>query len=256
METDLKYGWVCDNYSKLLKYNHNIQPELYGLPLFHLYYSQEKDGNRVTDKNKIKHAFRIIVGLTWNWTVCRLTGVNKLPVKRLDATMSGMLHLFMNKKTKGETAPFQVLEMDPKDPKYIYINELRKSILILEKNLEGQSDYVAELKKFFSKNLAQYATDVWTIAMFVPFEKQREYIDTYTKANAFDAWMCDFQMEMDAKIDLTNDKSVWAKLQPEDSIRNSTFLSGKQIQRLLAKTGTNTKAKHGRRICARKTTAK
>lgn len=241
--------WVPDNLSKLRKLVDNKKPCMFGLPLFHLYYTTPKDDNRMTAENKWKHAFRIIVGLTWNWAVCDLAQVymlNEDVDKRLTSSITSQLLQFTKKK-KGlvNLAWWSLLEVEKDDPKYVAIMTLHEKIKDLHDCMIEYPHWMTAMMRYFSDNLAKYADDAMVALIYIPFKVQKEYFDTYGN-NAFKAFQQDNQTDIDVKYDITMDILNWGARQKEEDIRNS-MISPKQKQRLLTKCGINSKAKHRRK---------
>lgn len=246
--------WVPDNLSKLQKLLGKSRPLLYGLPMFHLYYTTPKDDNRYDGRNNFKHAFRIIVGLAWNWAICDLSGEYKMNKDRMKASITSQLLQFMGKKTTEVTshAWWVIARLAKESDSYKLIEELFSEIVLIHDLYEDdcQLRWIKRLRELFENKLSKYATDNVMLAVFVPKELQQEYKDTYKIGKvdgSVDAFKCMFQMEIDVKYDNTLDMNAWIVTQDEEFLRKYSFLSPKQVQRLLTKVGRNSKANHGRR---------
>lgn len=237
--------WVPDNLTALFKQLDDT-PAVYGLPLFHLFYSKphiDHDGisNRLSDSNKYVHAFRIIVGTTWNWAIANLSGLN-ISKSDLNKSITAKCCLCAGiKSSNKETWKWnKILNIDDDSIPFLNICRMRNTILCIYdiENPNGPLALSVALKRFFEDNLAKYAIQKEALVTLVPLDIQaktdmKEFINENQKV---------FKI----RYDLTKDIVSWAIAEGEKAIREKSWLSVKQIQRLLRKTGTNSKRKFAR----------
>ena len=234
--------WVPDNLSYLRKVLGKV-PSTYGLPLFQLYYTiprYDNDNvlNRLNGANDKLHAFRIIVGYAWNWFVSRIAGY-ELTEDDLIRTIDSVLKQAANSKFNDEREWNDWLCIDKDDKDFLYIMKLFNAILEMKTLDEG--------KEFLEWKIGQYAIQNEALTTFVPIRIQKIYKDKYGK-DAIKAFKEQHQCMFNARFDITKDICAWACNYDEEIIRTSSWLSGKQIQRLLKKAGIhNSKAKHARK---------
>ena len=244
-EDDKNITWVPDNLSALKKALHTV-PSTYGLPMFHLYYSvtrKDYDGvsNRLNkDKsNALIHAFRIIVGLTWNWFVSRIAGM-KLDETDLKRTITAKICLAANiKDEKPDWRWNELLGIDVHDPDFLKVLQAQHRIMELKTVEEGQQ-YVANV-------LSKFAIQCEALTTLVPIEVQHNFKIRFGN-KAIQEFKNRYQDTVNARFDITKDICAWACNYNEETIRTCSWLSGKQIQRLLKKAGIhNSKSKHRRK---------
>jgi hypothetical protein len=234
--------WVPDNLSYLRKVLGKV-PSTYGLPLFQLYYTiprYDNDNvlNRLNGANDKLHAFRIIVGYAWNWYVSRIAGY-ELTEDDLIRTIDSVLKQAANSKFNDEREWNDWLCIDKDDEDFLYIMKLFNAILKMKTLDEG--------KEFLEWKISQYAIQNEALTTFVPIRIQKIYKDKYGK-DAIKAFKEQHQCMFNARFDITKDICAWACNYNEETIRTCSWLSGKQIQRLLKKAGIhNSKAKHARK---------
>lgn len=244
-EDDKNITWVPDNLSALKKALHTV-PSTYGLPMFQLYYSvtrKDYDGvsNRLNkDKsNALMHAFRIIVGLTWNWFVSRIAGM-KLDETDLKRTITAKICLAANiKDDKSDWRWNELLGIDIQDPEFKKVLQLQHKIMELKTVEEGQH-YATNL-------LSKFAVQCEALTTLVPIEVQHNFKIRFGD-KAIQEFKNRYQDVVNARFDITKDICAWACNYNEETIRTCSWLSGKQIQRLLKKAGIhNSKSKHRRK---------
>ena len=234
--------WVPDNLKKLEQLS-GKQACLHGLPLFRLYYSSPRNCggiyNRIDGTNNMLHAFRIIVGLTWNWLVCNACGY---PCSKdtLYYTITAMCRqCSTNKKKEGKL--HNMLNVNPNSPDY------RKIMLLYQEMLDlgDANPTIAVVEKYFIDKLGKYAQQEDALTTFIPLDVQAFYKEQYGKF-AVDQFRFDNQ-EFTAQFDVTRDIDAWSITIPETELRNKSWLSASKLRRKLNKQGRNSKAKHGRR---------
>ena len=244
-EDDKNITWVPDNLSALKKALHTV-PSTYGLPMFQLYYSvtrKDYDGvsNRLNkDKsNALMHAFRIIVGLTWNWFVSRVAGMN-LTETDLKRTITAKICLAANiKDDKPNWKWNELLGIGIQDPEFKKVLQMQHQIMELKTVEEGQH-YAANL-------LSKFAIQCEALTTLVPIEVQHNFKIRFGD-KAIQEFKNRYQDVVNARFDITKDICAWACNYNEETIRTCSWLSGKQIQRLLKKAGIhNSKSKHRRK---------
>ena len=243
-------NWVPDNLSCLKKLlGHH--PAVYGLPLFQLYYSkfrEDKDGikNRLRKDDPIElkrlHAFRIIVGFTWNWMIAKFAGL-KYNKHDLENSITAKLRLLVS--NRGLNSWHELLDIDPNDPEF-------QRIMCFH-NVIQRLTTPEDAKVYFKEVLAKYAIQPAVLTMFIPLETQLKYRTEYGK-NAVKKFKEDHQKILNSRFDLTSDIISWvASLEErncsaERKLRDYSWLSGKQIQRYLRNGNVgNSKSKHKRK---------
>ena len=245
MNEDDKITWVPDNLSALKKALRTV-PSTYGLPMFHLYYSvahKDYDGvsNRLNkDKsNTLMQAFRIIVGLTWNWFVSRIAGM-KLTETDLKRTITAKICLAADiKDDKPDWRWNELLGIDASDFEFLKVLKMQSQIMKLKTVEEGQQ-YVANL-------LSRFAVQCEALTTLVPIEVQHNFKIRFGD-KAIQEFKNKYQDVVNARFDITKDICAWACNYNEETIRTCSWLSGKQIQRLLKKAGIhNSKSIHRRK---------
>ena len=245
-----KLDWVPDNLSQLRKQIKD-EPCLYGLPLFDLYYSKplptpDKVGflNRIDGKNNVLHAFRIIIGIMWNAVAVRASGY-EIEDERVDQSIRQLCFLFTFKKmerTNADLEWWQILEVDNTSTEWHFIMNEYAGLRML---FDEHADYKKALT-YFKIRLAPYIVEDKALTTFIPLKTQKEYKDMYGN-NAIKAYKAEWQQIFSIKADLTKPFDTWTIDYTEDELRHNCWLGGKTIQRLLSRTGRNTKSKHGRR---------
>ena len=248
--------WTPDNLRKLSKTLKHA-PAIYGLPMFHLYYSVKRKErgimNRMSEttpyKERLLHAFRIIVGLTWNWTMANIAGY-ETDVKDLNKSITGHLCKYANKDEKKSWKWNEIVDVKSTDFNYHHIMNLRNEILDLSE-IEDIEDRVETLRDMFENKLSQYGIQDEALVTLVPLPIQKEYRDLYGD-KALKAFRTDKQEHFSCCYDITRDIYAFLIMLPEDTIRHSLLLSNKTVQRdikhLTEKYGyRSSKAKHGRR---------
>lgn len=242
---DKNITWVPDNLSALKKALHTV-PSTYGLPMFHLYYSvAHKDYDGVSNRlkkdksNALMHAFRIIVGLTWNWFVSRIAGM-KLTEVDLNRTITAKICLAANIKDKNLDLQWnELLGIDIQDPEFKKVLQLQHKIMELKTVEEGQA--------FAANLLSKFAIQCEALTTLVPIEVQHNFKIRFGN-KAIQEFKNRYQDVVNARFDITKDICAWACNYNEETIRTCSWLSGKQIQRLLKKAGIhNSKSKHRRK---------
>jgi hypothetical protein len=244
--------WVPDNLSSMKKLlGHH--PAVYGLPLFHLYYSEihlDKDGisNRLPKDASLDlrrlHAFRIIVGITWNWLIAKFAGL-KYDKQDLNNSITAKLRLLTGNKSKLTLDWHELLKIDQNDV------EFKRAICFHDVILRLNTP--EDAKVYFKEVLAKYAIQPAVLTMFIPLETQLKYRTEYGK-NAIKKFKEDHQKILHSRFDLTSDIISWvASLEErncsaERKLRDYSWLSGKQIQRYLRNGNVgNSKSKHKRK---------
>jgi len=243
-------NWVLDNLSSMKKLLGHY-PAVYGLPLFHLYYSKprkDKDGifNRLRNDDPIElkrlHAFRIIVGLTWNWMIVKFAGL-KYNKHDLENSITAKLRLLVG--NRGLNTWHELLDIDPNDPEYCRI--------MCFHNVIQRLTTPEDAKVYFKEVLAKYAIQPAVLTVFIPLETQLKYRTEYGK-NAIKKFKEDHQKILNSRFDLTCDIISWvASLEErncsaERKLRDYSWLSGKQIQRYLRNSNVgNSKSKYKRK---------
>ena len=244
-EDDKNITWVPDNLSALKKALHTV-PSTYGLPMFQLYYSvTRKDYDGVSNRlnkdrsNALMHAFRIIVGLTWNWFVSRVAGMN-LTETDLKRTITAKICLAANiKDDKPNWKWNELLGIGIQDPEFKKVLQMQHQIMELKTVEEGQH-YAANL-------LSKFAIQCEALTTLVPIEVQHNFKIRFGD-KAIQEFKNRYQDVVNARFDITKDICAWACNYNEETIRTCSWLSGKQIQRLLKKAGIhNSKSKHRRK---------
>ena len=243
MNKDDKRHWVPDNLSYLRKVLGKV-PCTYGLPLFQLFYSSPKedhDGvlNRLNGANDKLHAFRIIVGYAWNWFVSRIAGY-ELTEDDLIRTIDSVLKQAAKSKFNNDVREWNDwLCIDKDDKDFKDVMRMFNDILEMKTLDEG--------KDFLEWKIGQYAIQNEALTTFVPIRIQKIYKDKYGK-DAIKTFKEQHQCRFNARFDITKDICAWACNYNEETIRTCSWLSGKQIQRLLKKAGIhNSKSKHKRK---------
>ena len=238
-----KDTWVPQSL-KQLKGIIGHEPGLYGLPLFNLYYSKackDNEGvyNRLDGSNNRLHAFRIIVGLTWNWMVCNVTGVYKLDKSRLKASISALCRLASGKKLVFDIGQMLNLKYDDED--MLMITQMQDEIIEIAET--GNYNTAA---KYFTEHLSMFAIQQNALTTLVPLDVQKEFKDTYG-SNAIDAFKETYQKKFSAGIDITKDIASWAINYSETEMRAKCWIRPKKMQTLLNKLGMNTMKKYARK---------
>lgn len=244
--------WIPDNLSSLKK-KLGHYPAVYGLPLFQLYYSKvhiDKDGisNRLPKDASIElrrlHAFRIIVGITWNWLIAKFAGLN-YDAQDLNNSITAKLKLLTGNKSKMTLQWHEILKIDQNDTEYSRALFMHYAIIGLAtpKAAEG----------YFNECLAQYAIQSDVLTMWTPLEVQHKYRTEYGK-DAIKKYREHYQETFSSRFDSTKDILSWvASLEnrngsAERKLRDMSWLSGKQIQRYLRRGNvSNSKSKHKRK---------
>ena len=243
MNKEDKRHWVPDNLSYLRKVLGKV-PCTYGLPLFQLYYSSpciDHDGvsNRLNGANDKLHAFRIIVGYAWNWFVSRIAGY-ELTTADLDRTIETVLKQAANSKFSNDERDWNdwlCIDKDDKDFRFVML--LFNEIQDLKTPADGW--------EFIEYRIGRYAIQNEALTTFVPIRVQHDFKIRFGK-DAIKEFKEAFHCRFNARFDITKDICAWACNYDEGTIRACSWLSGKQIQRLLKKAGIhNSKAKHRRK---------
>ena len=239
---EIKETWVPQSLSQLRKIIGH-EPCLFGLPLFNLYYSaacKDNEGvfNRLDESNNKLHAFRIIVGLTWNWTVCNITGSYTLDKSRLNASITALCRLVSGKKLFDAA---QMLNLNWDDQDMLMIRKIQDDLIKL-----SETKNIHDATHYFIEHLSMFAIQQDALTTLVPLDVQKEFKDTYS-VNAIDAFKDTYQKQFSARIDITKDIAAWAINYSETEIREKCWLKSKSIQRLMNKLGTNTKRKYARK---------
>jgi hypothetical protein len=236
--------WVPDNLSALKK-QVGKKPQLYGLPLFQLFYSKkfiDHDGiwNRIDDENKLTNAFRIIIGMTWNWMMADLAGL-KLDKTVLDRSITAKCCLAAGEKNDNWKWN-EILRISLYDNDYGRILRIHKELLLLyEDNKElPDEDKAASYEKFFSKKIAKYSTQRQVLNRFIPLKVQKKYVDENQRRYAFTQFKEDQEsFPYKIRLDMSEKLEDWAKRVGEQEIRKNSWLNAKQAQRLLSKAKCN-----------------
>lgn len=244
--------WVPDNLSALKK-QIGKNPQLYGLPMFQLFYSQKRidhDGvwNRLDKENRLTNAFRIIVGMTWNWMMADLAGL-KLDKTILSRSITAKCGLAAGEKKESwkwnETLGISLFDNDYGRIKIIH-NELL-SLFDACKDLPDK-DKAAAYEKFFGKKIAKYSTQRQVLTRFIPLKVQKKYVDENLKKYAFTQFQEDqASFPYKIRLDMSEKLEDWAKRVGEQEIRKNSWLNAKQAQRLLSKAKINSLSKVFRR---------
>lgn len=243
MNEDDKITWVPDNLSALKKALHTV-PSTYGLPMFQLYYSKYRKDNDGVDNvlhksTRMLHAFRIIVGYTWNWFVSRIAGMN-LTETDLNRTITAKICYAAKVKESNDKWQWnELLGVDKFDYDFMKILTLQHKILDLKTVEDGQH--------FASKMLSRFAIQCEALTTLVPIEVQHNFKIRFGD-KAIEEFKNRYQDVVNARFDITKDICAWACNYNEETIRTCSWLSGKQIQRLLKKAGIhNSKSIHRRK---------
>jgi hypothetical protein len=242
--------WVPDNLSKLKKLLNTEKPLTRGLPLCHLYYTtprKDNDGyfNRKMGGDVELHAKRIIIGLTWNWCVAKLAGMD-LSEEDLNNSITIVLCQFTGWKPQYELKWNDMLELD--NDTYTHIISIYQNCLDECYHRETNTVFPVSMKDWFEDNIAPVIIQKDAITQFTPLDTQKIAKDKDGK-KALQEYQRFFQecRKWNVRVDLTTDYIDWSAPLDETEIRKKCWLSGKQIQRLLTKAGRNSKSKYGRK---------
>lgn len=244
--------WVPDNLSALKK-QIGKEPKLYGLPMFQLFYSSkfiDHDGiwNRIDGENKLTNAFRIIVGITWNWMMADLAGL-KLDKTILDRSITAKCCLAAGEKNESWKWN-EILRISQFDNDYNKILRIRNALLTLYEDSKEltDEDKAAAYETYFSKKIAKYSTQRQVLNRFIPFKVQKKYVDENLRKYAFTQFLEDqASFPYKIRLDMSEKLEDWAKRVGEQEIRKNSWLNAKQAQRLLSKAKINSLSKVFRR---------
>ena len=271
MSYSTEQRWVPQNLSQFQDVLHlkkgkrnGEKPSIYGLPIFNIFYSKPKKGNdgivnRLTDNygnylgHKRLHAFRIIVGCTWNWAMANIAGYH-LSKDDLDHTITSLCRQCARIK-KDDTKLWkwnELLGCKANDPCFKQIMDWHHEIILMwfidDKPYKG-------LQGWFKENLSFFAIQKEAKITLIPITIQKAYIDIIAqsdkitddvKQRAIDLLTKDFQKEYSAEYTITKDQYAWSLDYNEETIRKSSFMLSKTAQRTLSLTKRNSKKKHGR----------
>lgn len=236
--------WVPQNFSELKKkYQRNLS--VYGLPMFHLFYSKsekyKKDWSigKIDGKNNMLHAFRIIVGITWNWLMSNLAGY-QISKYDLAGTITSLCYIAANKdKSISSTHWHDILNVNPYDKQYCEFLTMKTEMESLKEHcFTSEKELTETLRGYFMERIAKYVANKndRAITMFTPLSVQKEYKDMYGK-NAVKAYRAEHQEFYTCYIDLTSDFSSYIIQYEPSVIKTNCWLTAKTIQRLLSKQG-------------------
>ena len=245
--------WVPQNLSELKKALHVKKVNAYGLPMIHLFYADNErfkhawSIGKINGSNNMQHAFRIIVGLSWNWLVANLAGY-KISKYDLGGTITSICYKVANKnKMYSSTHWHDILNINPGNKDYCRFLTIKTQIEELRDTaFTSEIELVNTLRGFFIENIAPFIMNDRALTMFTPLNVQRAYKEMYDK-NAIQAYKAEHQEFYCCYVDITNDFSDFAVKHTDEELRSNCWLHYKAIQRLLSKAGTNTKSKHARK---------
>lgn len=246
--------WVPDNLPKLKKVLDTKRPLVYGLPMCQLYYTKvwtDHDGitNRQSAGNELLHAYRIIMGTTWNWLVSRVAG---LPLEKdnLNKTISVILKQYSECNEFGPKKWNEMLKLNEQDFNKVLCTQ---QDLILKCYNKGWNS----LKEYLRDNLCRVIIQKDAVTQFTPLEAQKKWKAEYGK-DAVKAFQSYWQKELgwSIRVDLTTTMYDWTSDKTEKEIRECCWLSGKTIQRMLTKVNKNSKTKHRRKTNEKRTDKK
>lgn len=252
--TEEETYWVPENLSKLKKVLGN-EPCIYGLPMFHTYYSTprvyDKVFNRLSEKTSrediITNAFRIIAGTTWNWVMSFIAGLD-FTTEQLNRTITAKLCMYANVKANERTCWKwnEIIGVNEKDPLYLTILKLRKDFMKL-KGKDSKESWKNVCTYIDEKGISQYAIQKECMTIYTPLALQSEYRDMYGK-DAFAKFIKQSSGPFKVRFDPTIDHVAWTAANGESKLRELSWLSAKQIQRYLRKSNvTNSKSKYRRK---------
>ena len=270
MSDSTEVRWVPQNLSQFQDVLHlkkgrrnGEKPSIYGLPIFDLYYTLPGHDNlKIPNRlfaadgtphgHNMLHAFRILVGTTWNWYMSNIAGY-KLSEDDLNHTITSLCRQCAGIK-KDDPKPWQwhkLLNVKNNDPSFLQIVQWRNDIIQLSRT--DTKPYKNSLK-WFIDNIGFFGIEKEAKITLVPIAIQKAYINVYAEGNVTDAvkkkaiklFIKDFQKEFTAAYVTTKDQHVWSLDYDEETIRKSSFMLSKTAQRTLSLTNRNSKKKHGR----------
>lgn len=252
--TEEETYWVPENLSKLKKVLGN-EPCIYGLPMFHTYYSTPRvyDGisNRLSEKtsreDRITNAFRIIAGTTWNWVMSFIAGLD-FTTEQLNRTITAKLCIYANIKSDERTSWKwnEIIGVKEKDPLYLTVLKLRKDFMKL-KGKDSKESWTKVCAYIDEKGISQYAIQKECMTIYTPIQTQYEYRKNWG-SKAFAAFIEQCEGPLKVRFDATIDHLAWTAANGESNLRDLSWLSTKQIQRYLRKSNvTNSKSKFKRK---------
>lgn len=236
--------WVPDNLSELKKLLKRRKINVYGLPMVHNFYAGENKYSHdwdiepfLTGKNNLHHAFRIIVGTSWNWIIANLAGY-QVSKYDLGGTITSKCYAISKKnKNVSSTHWHDILNVDEFNPnyrKFLYINQ--QLINIWEHQFNSPFELVGTLRKFFSDNIAEFAVNDKALTMFIPLDIQKKY-KTEFKKDAVKQYKAEHQTDFYCYIDLTTDLYSYMVRYKTDKLKECCWLSPKTLQRILSCAG-------------------
>lgn len=269
MSYSTEVRWVPQNMKKFREVLHlkgKETPCLHGLPVFNIFYSEPKKGNddivnRLTDNygnylgNNYLHAFRIIVGCTWNWFMANIAGY-KLEIADLNYTITSLCRQCAGIK-KDDPKPWkwnELLGCDKDDFRFKEIEMLKTSILQLYMEFDAsKNDHWVSVMKWFSSNLSKYVLQDNAKLTLIPIDIQRKYRREYGN-KAEEVYVEKHHKHFTMEVGLTLDRESWFaalihKVGAETAervLRYETFASGKVQRNMLNGAGINSKKKHAR----------